>query len=111
MFFLGISAHLMIYLLVPAFLIVFFYFKGLSGTLEVSDSLPVTAIYEFSPASGITANSYIYEIQKAEAKPKQPHIRLTEGATSVPWSLYRPFLHPVLYFTSLTLRAPPTPVK
>ena len=45
MFFLGMSAHLFIYLLVPAFLIVCFYFRGAAGSPEVDPILPEAVVY------------------------------------------------------------------
>lgn len=65
MFFLGISAHLFIYLLVPAFLIVCFYFRGIAGNPEVNPILPEAIVYEYSYSS-FSEETFIYQIEKKE---------------------------------------------
>ena len=57
MFFLGMSAHLFIYLLVPAFLIVCFYFRGAAGSPEVDPILPEAKILK------IERDSKTYEVK------------------------------------------------
>lgn len=59
MFFIGVSAHLFIYLLIPAFLIVSFYCRDIQGCPEVQAPLPVIAVYEQDTTS-LTADTYVY---------------------------------------------------
>lgn len=109
MFFLGISAHLMFYLLVPALLIVCCYFKGLSGNPEVMDPLPANQEYEFSSHAVFAGSYYFYDVQKEELKPENTnHFRLTSLRTGITWPVYQQLLHPVLFYASFTLRAPPS---
>ncbi len=64
MFFIGISAHILIYFLVPAFLVVCLFFNGKSDTLEATDFLPVCVMHE-SQISAINYNdTYIYEVSE-----------------------------------------------
>lgn len=64
MFFIGISAHIFIYFLVPAFLVVCLFFNGKSDTLEVADFLPVCVMHE-SQVTAINLNdTYIYEVSE-----------------------------------------------
>ena len=60
MFFIGVSAHLFIYLLIPAFLIVSFYCRDIQGCPEVQTPLPVITVYEQAPAS-LSSDTYVYQ--------------------------------------------------
>lgn len=60
MFFIGVSAHLFIYLLIPAFLIVSFYCRDIQGCPEVQAPLPVIVVYEQTTAS-FTTDTYVYQ--------------------------------------------------
>lgn len=65
MFFLSISAHLFIYLLVPAFLIVCFHFGGTVGGSELSSLAPSTIAYEHViPVS--SGKTYVYCVEKQQ---------------------------------------------
>lgn len=61
MFFLGISAHILIYLLVPAFLIVCLFFNGKPDTLEMKDFLPVYVMHEPQTTAINYSDTYVYE--------------------------------------------------
>ena len=106
MFFLGISAHLFIYLLLPAFLMVCFYFRGTSGNPEVIPSLPETIVYEHR-AQQTTEDTYVYQEEKYQAALQAPAIDSPENITDTALpiadavSYLSPFLH------SSGLRAPP----
>lgn len=64
MFFIGISAHILIYFLVPAFLVVCLFFNGKSDTQEVADFLPVYVMHE-TQATTINLNDiYVYEVSE-----------------------------------------------
>jgi len=65
MFFLGMSAHLFIYLLVPAFLIVCFYFRGAAGSPEVDPILPEAVVYQQTGTSSFE-KAYFYQVEKQE---------------------------------------------
>ena len=67
MFFLGMSAHLFIYLLVPAFLIVCFYFRGAAGSPEVDPILPEAVVYQQTGTSSFE-KAYFYQVEKQEQK-------------------------------------------
>ncbi len=60
MFFVGISTHIFIYLLVPAFLIVCFYCRGIQGGPEIQAQLPVVMVYE-PTATSYSADTYVYQ--------------------------------------------------
>lgn len=62
MFFLGISAHILIYLLVPAFLIVCLISNGKPDTLEVADFLPVCIMHEPQEATINATDTYVYGV-------------------------------------------------
>lgn len=106
MFFLGISAHLFIYLLVPAFLIVCFYFRGVKGNSEVALPLPKVIVYEYkSPVS--SEKTYVYCIEKQQkAVVKKTVIILWETSAIVFLDKQFNFcLSP--FIPSRALRAPP----
>lgn len=74
MFFLGISAHLIIYLLVPAFLMICLCFTGQAGNPEVPIILPVCITYEPAPHAVTDRETYYYtetEQQQDQAKVKE----------------------------------------
>lgn len=107
MFFLGASAHILIYLLVPAFLIVCLCFNGRATLPEGSDLLPVCITYE-PRATDITADTYIYCVEEQQEKEKSE-------------SVFCQFRPPHLFqgdkktyyaaaFISLSLRAPPVSI-
>lgn len=107
MFFLGISAHLFIYLLVPAFLVVCFYFRGTYGSPEVSSLLPGTTICEHNESYSGTGKTYIYSIKKSVLKQKALYIKPVIVVEFV-FPLYEnsgTYLSP--YLTLKALRAPP----
>lgn len=62
MFFIGISAHILIYFLVPAFLVVCLFFNGKSDTQEVADFLPVCVMHESQATFINLSDTYIYEV-------------------------------------------------
>ena len=97
MFFLGMSAHLFIYLLVPAFLIVCFYFRGAAGSPEVDPILPEAVVYQQTGTSSFE-KAYFYQVEKQEQE--------TYSKAEVFQSVF--YLSPAL--THLLLRAPPATV-
>ena len=106
MFFLGLSAHMFIYLLVPAFLIVCLYFRGTGGNPEAISLLPESIAYEHRIMSGIEQNhTYIVRKWKRESDKKTDCIpEFSEKSDFFPpssevYSLYNP--------SSVGLRAPP----
>lgn len=105
MFFVGISAHLFIYLLVPAFLIVCFYFKGITGHSEAITLLPEAVVCEHTVQHS-TEKTYIYQIQ--EARPVQstvtPQARYTPAPVQSDYVSFV-YLQPALRIR--VLRAPP----
>ena len=74
MFFLGMSAHLFIYLLVPAFLIVCFYFRGAAGSPEVDPILPEAVVYQQTGTSSF---------EKAYLSPALTHLLLRAPPATV----------------------------
>jgi len=108
MFFLGISAHLMIYLLVPAFLIVFFYFKGIPGSPEAGDLLPVVVAYEH-PLAAVSDKSYVYTAgQQAETSPsRKTDYRVCEVTPKAVCPVYTRGFYKSPLICNLALRAPP----
>lgn len=107
MFFLGISAHLFIYLLVPAFLVVCFYFRGTKGIPEVSNLFPGNIIYEHTLPSSSRGQTYYYgQEQEEQSEPKKQPVHFFKVLTDQDF----PF-SPVFYIfnisTTAALRAPP----
>lgn len=105
MFILGASAHILIYLLVPAFLIVCLYFNGKPGSPEISDLLPVFVMHEPQVQTINTKDTYIYGVSQQQPEKK------TERK-------FHTFIPPVFHFCTVsayqslemnnnTLRAPP----
>lgn len=105
MFFLGVSAHLFIYLLVPAFLVVCFYFKGIAGSSEVTGSFPETVVYEhvIPRCSGKT---YIYQIQQQQISQSKAENN-TEFATLSCCICFPSIFYFPPAITRTALRAPP----
>lgn len=105
MFFLGVSAHLFIYLLVPAFLVVCFYFRGTAGNPEAVTLLPEVVCYEHTiPSFSVT--TYIYQIKQEEVTEKQKE-DTTEIFLSSVLPFYQPKFLPAFSLTTQGLRAPP----
>ncbi len=107
MFFVGISTHIFIYLLIPAFLIVYFYCRGIQGNPEVEALLPAVAFYE--PAQTCySADTYIYQAaSQKEIRQKKPLDHWDETSSRLP-----EFFSPIGTYTNQTvnfliLRAPP----
>ena len=108
MFFLGISAHLFIYLLVPAFLVVCFYFRGTTGSPEVITLLPEMIVYE-SVACHSSEKVYVYMAAK-----QQENVRQTSdfNDTFIPQAIlphYRSIFYSKPTLKQRALRAPPAP--
>lgn len=106
MFFIGISAHLFIYLLVPAFLIVCFHFGGTVGSSELSSLAPNTIAYEHRiPVS--SSKTYVYCIEKQQEAVQEEKFTFPElPAASLDFHDLSPaYLTPLLQ--GKCLRAPP----
>lgn len=106
MFFLGISAHLFIYLLVPAFLVVWFYFRGTAGNPEAITLLPETIIYEHTVRIS-AEKAYFYRVEKQQKVVRQTTVFPDEELAYSPILSYDSvyYLSPAL--TQKALRAPP----
>lgn len=105
MFFLGISAHLFIYLLVPAFLLVCFYFRGTSGNPEAVTLLPEAIFYE-QQTHRYSKEDYIYRIEQQQEKIEEEKV-LVPAPTDVPDFPYYLADYSSLSHTTPGLRAPP----
>lgn len=64
MFFLGISAHLFMYLLFPTLVIIWFYFKGVAGSPETIVSFPEKVEYSYSITDPIEKISSCHTLKK-----------------------------------------------
>lgn len=106
MFFVGISAHLFIYMLVPAFLVVCFYFKGIAGPSEVAGSFPETVVYEHV-MHRYSEKTYVYQLQKQQ-QVFQPKVENNTKFVPLSFGICFP---PIFYLppaiTCTALRAPP----
>ncbi len=107
MFFIGVSAHLFVYLLIPAFLIVCFYCRGIQGSPEVQAPLPVIVVYEQTRTCH-SADTYFYR-SDSEKKVRTGIKLLT--FTNIPSRLAEPFFTVRPYVGCVIslniLRAPP----
>ena len=103
MFFLGMSAHLFIYLLVPAFLIVCFYFRGAAGSPEVDPILPEAVVYQQTGTSSFE-KAYFYQVEKQEQKTYSKAEVFCDCKPDLPLFQSVFYLSPAL--THLLLRAP-----
>lgn len=107
MFFLGISAHLFIYLLVPAFLVVCFYFRGTMGNPEVTNLLPGNIIYEHTLPSSSGGQTYYYgQEQEEQSEPEKQPVHFLKVLTDQGFPLPSVF-YPFNVSTTVALRAPP----
>lgn len=106
MFFLGISAHLFIYLLVPAFLIVCFYFRGAKGSPEVAQPLPNVIVYEYKSVVS-SERTYVYRIEKQQVTVSQKTIVIPDTVSVVALfgEQFNFYLSP--FIPGKALRAPP----
>ena len=107
MFFLGMSSHLFIYLLVPAFLIVCFYFRGAAGSPEVDPILPEAVVYQQTGTSSFE-KAYFYQVEKQEQKTYSKVEVFCDCKPDLPLFQSVFYLSPAL--THLLLRAPPATV-
>ncbi len=107
MFFLGISAHLFIYLLLPAFLGIYFYFKGVAGNPKVDSLLSETVICR-EAKSQVSQSDYFYELlfQKENKSHKKETINVTE-VFSFDLPVYLVWFLPTPIVKHQALRAPP----
>lgn len=107
MFFLGVSAHLFIYFLVPAFLIACFYFKGIQGSSEMAELSPEVSFIEHTIRLNQTEAIYIFEnvcpCKKDQTKKIKYPVLLEKTLFSS--KLFYHYSSPVLALQ--TLRAPP----
>lgn len=104
MFFLGMSAHIFIYLLVPAFLVVCFYFRGVAGSPEVDPILPEVVVYEQTGTS-LSEKAYFYQVEEQEQKVCSQVKAYCDCKPEFPLSQSDFYLSPTLAL--LLLRAPP----
>lgn len=107
MFFVGISAHIFIYLLVPAFLIVCFHCRGIQGNPEVEVLLPAVAFYEYTTPR-YSADTYIYETEcREEVRHKTPAYDWDEIPSSIREFFCPTGVDTIQVASLLVLRAPP----
>lgn len=106
MFFLGISAHLLIYLLVPAFLVIYFHFSGIQGHPEAVAFVPEKVIYEHNTKE-YSRETYFYETYcQSEQNQQQDLIVFPDPSHSVVCIFA--FISVISYFPfGNILRAPP----
>ncbi len=106
MFFLGISAHILIYFLIPAFLVACLFFNGKSDTLEVADFLPVCIMHESQVAAINYNDTYVYGVSECVLSEEKEEITFPQFTVQVE------FPSPVKMYCSPgigghSLRAPP----
>ena len=103
MFFLGVSTHFMIYLFIPAILIIWFYFKGITGFPKEIILLPEEIECKYVIRNSVE-NICFYQM---EEKVLEQNIVSTVDGRSPDLNKYFSitYLQPVLQ--NKTLRAPP----
>jgi len=105
MFFLGISAHLFIYLLVPAFLMVCFYFRGVTGQSETVSMFPEAVVCEHTVRRD-SEKTYVYQTGKQQSVSLEKLLPISVSSAPLPLDcLSTIYFQPDL--KSRTLRAPP----
>lgn len=107
MFFLGISANIIIYLLVPALFVVCFYFSGEPETHDFVGNICATTIYSPRDKQLSAQETYFYNGTIQEQKKRQeekPHYYIIQ--------LRLPAFFPIFYYGPsgkyYALRAPPS---
>ena len=104
MFFLGASAHLFIYLLIPAFIIVCYYCRGVAGTPEVNSALTETVVYNFCNYSSDKISCFFQADFIKQRKQKNIFIFYEKSNDIIPYFAD-------IYYSPITqqlhLRAPP----
>lgn len=109
MFFLGISAHILIYFLVPAFLIVCLIFNGQPDTREVTEFLPVCIMHESQVTAINYSDTYVYGV--LEYIPAEEKEKLTFHECTLPVELQEiPKIYCSPGLNGHSLRAPPVMV-
>lgn len=106
MFFLGISAHLFIYLLVPALLVVCFYFRGVPGNSEAITLLPEIVIYE-QTVYHCSEETYTYNVEKQQKMVVEEDCSVPESSFGLQFALYHSDFYHSSAISGKALRAPP----
>lgn len=104
MFFLGASAHLFIYLLIPAFIIICCYYRGVAGTPEVNSALTETVVCESFHNSSEKQTCFFQAEIKKQSKQKRIIIPSEKNNDAIPY-LADIYYSPIIQ--QLHLRAPP----
>ncbi len=107
MFLVGISAHLLIYLLVPAFLVVCFYFKGTTGNPEISVLVPETRVYEQNISRYSSDTTYVYSIRKQKTVIKPVYSEYPIFTDRTEYIIYQLIPGSSFVLSEQQLRAPP----
>ncbi|NCE71511.1 hypothetical protein [Odoribacter sp. Z80] len=104
MFFLSISAHLFIYLWIPLFVVICFYFRGTRGNPEGITLLPEAIVCEYPVPFSHEEKNYIYE--EEEFHPEKIPVVFPEVRKSQNFFFF-PAFYAFIVCNALTLRAPP----
>lgn len=107
MFLVGISAHLLIYLLVPAFLVVCLYFKGTAGNPEIPVLVPEARVYEQNINRYSSETTYVYSIRKQKAVTKPVDFEFPPVTDRTEYVIYQFIPCSSFVLSEQQLRAPP----
>ena len=107
MFLVGISAHLLIYLLVPALLVVCLYFKGTAGNSEIPVLVPEVRVYEQNISCYSSEDTYVYSIRKQKAVIKPVYYEFQPVADRTEYVIYQFTPCSSVVLSEQQLRAPP----
>ena len=105
MFFLGVSAHMFMYLLFPALIVIWLYFKGVAGHSEISSLVPekVECACSYYPTVDLMKKS-VYQIRKQLQYPQKKERVTHERAVRI---AYFPLLPQSPTLKNSSRRAPP----
>lgn len=106
MFFLGASAHILIYLLFPAFLIVCLYFNGKIAIPETGELSAIYIIHQPKVAEVNLRDTYLYHTTEQKCKEKKSEKKIYSPVLSIQYPEITIVCHSI-NIEGKSLRAPP----
>lgn len=106
MFFLGASAHILIYLLFPAFLIVCLYFNCKTTIPETADLLAICITHQPQVSEVNLKNTYVYCVTERKCKEKKSGNKIHPPVSSIQYPEIE-IVYQSVKIQGKLLRAPP----